>query len=92
MTQRAAERLSSSLRGAFDSASRGDHESLRKEAHSLKGAAASLGCAAIAEQAALLEKGAHQESDASIVGFLDTLEALKFTTQQALLDHGLIAI
>lgn len=70
----------------------GDHESLRKEAHSLKGAAASLGCAAIAEQAALLEKGAHQESDASIVGFLDTLEALKFTTQQALLDHGLIAI
>ena len=70
----------------------GDNESLRKEAHSLKGAAASLGCAAIAERAALLEKGASQEGEASVVGLLDALEALKLITQQALLDQGLLAV
>jgi signal transduction histidine kinase/DNA-binding NarL/FixJ family response regulator/HPt (histidine-containing phosphotransfer) domain-containing protein len=70
----------------------GDNESLRKEAHSLKGAAASLGCAAIAERAALLEKGASQDGEASVVGLLDALEALKLITQQALLDQGLLAV
>ncbi|GGC77247.1 ATP-binding protein [Vreelandella lutescens] len=70
----------------------GDAESLRKEAHSLKGAAASLGCAAIADQAALLEKSGGQEGGETVIGRLDTLEALKVTTQQALLEQGLLAI
>ena len=70
----------------------GDAESLRKEAHSLKGAAASLGCAAIADQAALLEKSGEQEGGETVAGRLDTLEALKVTTQQALLEQGLLAI
>ena len=69
----------------------GDSESLRKEAHSLKGAAASLGCAAIAEKAAMLEKSASHDNDTSVTGLLDALEALKLTTEQALLAQGLLA-
>lgn len=69
----------------------GDRESLRKEAHSLKGAAASLGCAAIAEKAAMLEKSASHDNDTSVTGLLDALEALKLTTEQALLAQGLLA-
>ncbi|WP_243470506.1 ATP-binding protein [Vreelandella lionensis] len=70
----------------------GDNESLRKEAHSLKGAAASLGCAAIAKNAALLEKGAFHEGGEWIVGVLNRLEELQVTTQQALLDQGLLEV
>ena len=70
----------------------GDNESLRKEAHSLKGAAASLGCAAIAKNAALLEKGAIHEGGEWIVGVLNRLEELQVTTQQALLAQGLLEV
>lgn len=70
----------------------GDNESLRKEAHSLKGAAASLGCAAIAKNAALLEKGAFHEGGEWIVGVLNRLEELQVTTQQALLAQGLLEV
>lgn len=70
----------------------GDKDSLRKEAHSLKGAAASLGCAAIAEKAALLEKSASQESGVTIVALLDALETLQGITQRALLEQGLLSL
>ncbi len=61
-----------------------DREALCREAHSLKGAAASLGCVAIAEQASQLEQVALEGPSDELVAYLERLAALQITTQQAL--------
>ncbi|KHJ52181.1 histidine kinase [Vreelandella venusta] len=66
----------------------GDHDALKKEAHSLKGAAASLGCKAVAGQAAKLEQASVQAPE-SIAALLSSLETQKSLTRKALNEQGL---
>lgn len=66
-----------------------DYAALSKDAHSLKGAAAALGCSAIAEQAGFLENNAMPENRKSIKKSIDRLEALKQPTLQALVESKL---
>jgi signal transduction histidine kinase/DNA-binding response OmpR family regulator len=61
-----------------------NREALCQEAHSLKGAASSLGCIAIADQASQLEQAALQAPLGELADYLERLEALQTTTQHAL--------
>lgn len=61
-----------------------EREALCREAHSLKGAAASLGCIAIAGQASQLEQAAIEAPLSELAAYLQRLAALQTTTQQAL--------
>ncbi|CAO1660448.1 histidine kinase [Halomonas sp. NYA30] len=61
-----------------------DREALYQEAHSLKGAASSLGCIAIAEQASQLEKAALKAPLDELAAYVECLAGLRTTTQQAL--------
>ncbi|WP_404473391.1 response regulator [Vreelandella venusta] len=65
-----------------------DHELLRKEAHSLKGAAASLGCASIAACAEKLEKPS-SDNDRYLLSLINDLNNIKLKTIDALVDSGL---
>lgn len=61
-----------------------DRQALCLEAHSLKGAASSLGCAAIAEQASQLEQSALEAPLSELMIYLERLVALEATTKLAL--------
>ena len=61
-----------------------DRKALCQEAHSLKGAAASLGCAAIAEQASQLEQLALAAPMDELGIYVERLTVLQTSTQQAL--------
>ncbi|CAM0555716.1 Sensor histidine kinase RcsC [Vreelandella titanicae] len=61
-----------------------DRQALCLEAHSLKGAASSLGCAAIAEQASQLEQAALEAPLSELMIYLERLVALEATTKLAL--------
>lgn len=61
-----------------------DRQALCLEAHSLKGAASSLGCAAIAEQASQLEQAALEAPLSELIIYLERLVALEATTKLAL--------
>ncbi|MDW5377661.1 ATP-binding protein [Halomonas sp. HP20-15] len=67
-----------------------DRSGLAREAHSLKGASASLGCVAIARAASDLEKLAPQESPHRLQSRVAELAGLAANTGQALLAAGLI--
>ena len=68
-----------------------DRQALSQEAHSLKGAAASLGCAAIAEQASQLEQTALAAPLSELGTYLERLVALQVGTEQALHQAGLLS-
>ena len=61
-----------------------DRKALCQEAHSLKGAASSLGCAAIAEQASQLEQTALAAPMNELVIYVERLAVLQTSTRQAL--------
>ena len=61
-----------------------DRKALCQEAHSLKGAAASLGCAAIAEQASQLEQVALAAPMDELGIYVKRLAVLQISTRQAL--------
>ncbi|BBI49137.1 hypothetical protein HORIV_15580 [Vreelandella olivaria] len=67
-----------------------DRQALCQEAHSLKGAASSLGCAAIAEQASQLEQAALEAPLNELAIYLERLVALQDTTQQALEQESML--
>ncbi|UYO75236.1 ATP-binding protein [Halomonas qinghailakensis] len=67
-------------------------EALRDEAHSLKGAAASLGCLAIAEQARQLEESAFNAATSELAKNVNALVQLREKSQRALADAGLLAL
>ncbi|MFP3342267.1 ATP-binding protein [Halomonas sp. SIMBA_159] len=68
-----------------------DYELLRKEAHSLKGAAASLGCAAIADCAEKIEKPA-SDGGSCLLSLINDLEVVKEKTIDALMVYGLLGV
>ncbi|UTA80717.1 response regulator [Halomonas sp. XH26] len=68
-----------------------DYELLRKEAHSLKGAAASLGCAAIADCAEKIEKPA-SDGGSYLLSLINDLEVVKEKTIDALMVYGLLGV
>lgn len=61
-----------------------NRQALGQEAHSLKGAAASLGCSAIAEQASQLEQTALEAPMDELAIYVERLAVLQASTQQAL--------
>ncbi|OJA06978.1 ATP-binding protein [Halomonas sp. QHL1] len=61
-----------------------NRQAMGQEAHSLKGAAASLGCAAIAEQASHLEQAALEAPLNELAIYVERLVALQTSTQHAL--------
>ncbi|MBT2771019.1 response regulator [Halomonas sp. ISL-60] len=67
-----------------------DRSALCQEAHSLKGAASSLGCAAIAEQASQLEQAALEAPLNELAIYLERLISLQVTTQQALEQESML--
>lgn len=67
-----------------------DRQALCQEAHSLKGAASSLGCAAIAEQASQLEQAALEAPLSELAIYLERLVALQVTTQKALEQESML--
>ena len=67
-----------------------NRQALCQEAHSLKGAASSLGCAAIAEQASQLEQAALEAPLNELAIYLERLVALQDTTQQALEQESML--
>ncbi|MDR5884710.1 ATP-binding protein [Vreelandella janggokensis] len=73
---------------AFNASEAREH--LSQEAHSLKGAAFSLGCVAVAEQASHIERCANVATPDELVMYLGRLKSLKVSTQKALQDAGLI--
>lgn len=70
----------------------GDRLALRQEAHSLKGAAGSLGCVALAEQASQLEQAAGDASLSEIAAYLERISSLQMTTEQALQRANLLSL
>lgn len=68
-----------------------DYELLCKEAHSLKGAAASLGCAAIADCAEKIEKPA-SDGESYLLALIHELEVVKEKTINALMVCGLMGV
>ncbi|MFG6666197.1 ATP-binding protein [Halomonas sp. HNIBRBA4712] len=68
-----------------------EREALDQEAHSLKGAAASLGCLAIAEWARQMEAQALSSTTEELQGAIERLPALKAGTQLALEIEGVLA-
>lgn len=67
-----------------------DREALLQEAHSLKGAASSLGCVAIAELASQLEISALEAPLSDLALHLERLAELRATTQQALQQESML--
>lgn len=67
-----------------------DRNALSQEAHSLKGAASSLGCIAIAEQASRLELRAHEAPLSELSTYLERITTLQIATQQALQRAGVL--
>jgi len=67
-----------------------DRQALCQEAHSLKGAASSLGCAAIAEQASQLEQAALEAPLSELMIYLERLVALEATTKLALEQESML--
>lgn len=67
-----------------------DRAALGHEAHSLKGAAASLGCIAIAEQASQLELRALDASPSELALYIERINVLKVATHQALQQEGVL--
>ncbi|NAO96398.1 response regulator [Halomonas sp. MG34] len=67
-----------------------DRQALCLEAHSLKGAASSLGCAAIAEQASQLEQAALEAPLSELMIYLERLVALEATTKLALEQESML--
>lgn len=61
-----------------------ERDALSREAHSLKGAASSLGCIAIAGQASQLEQAALEAPLSELEAYLERLAALQIATHQAL--------
>lgn len=68
-----------------------DRECLAREAHSLKGASASLGCVAIARAVSELEKSALEEPQHRLQSRVAELVGLADETGEALLATGLLA-
>lgn len=68
-----------------------DYELLRKEAHSLKGAAASLGCVAIADCAEKIEKPA-SDGKSYLLSLINDLGFVKEKTIDALMVYGLLEV
>lgn len=66
-----------------------DHDALCIEAHSLKGAAASLGCTAIALRAEALENSSPLEKNDQLMTLIDQLELLSNETRQAFINNGM---
>lgn len=81
-------RLETRITKLSDACMAKDHELLRKEAHSLKGAAASLGCASIAACAEKLEKPS-SDSENYLLSLINDLKSIKLKTIDALIDSGL---
>jgi len=69
-----------------------EREAICREAHSLKGAASSLGCIAIAEQASQLEQAALKVSIEELAVYMERLSALQTTTQQALQRASMLSV
>lgn len=67
-----------------------DREALCQEAHSLKGAASSLGCVAIAEQASQLELRAPVASLSELAFHLERLVVLRVASQKALQQESML--
>ncbi|WGI26322.1 response regulator [Halomonas alkaliantarctica] len=67
-----------------------NRQALCQEAHSLKGAASSLGCAAIAEQASQLEQAALKAPLSELTVYLERLVALEAITQLALEQESML--
>ncbi|GEN29409.1 hypothetical protein HVA01_30550 [Halovibrio variabilis] len=67
-----------------------DRNALSQEAHSLKGAASSLGCIAIAEQASRLELRTLEAPFSELATYLDRITTLQVATQQALQRAGVL--
>ncbi|MGQ7260705.1 ATP-binding protein [Vreelandella sp. V005] len=67
-----------------------DRAALGHEAHSLKGAASSLGCIAIAEQASQLELRALEASTSELALYIERIKVLKVATHQALQQEGVL--
>ncbi|TVP48197.1 MAG: response regulator [Halomonas sp.] len=61
-----------------------DRQAMCQEAHSLKGAAGSLGCIALAQQASQLEQAAMDAPLSELAAYLKCIVALQTTTQLAL--------
>ncbi|UYG00784.1 ATP-binding protein [Halomonas sp. GD1P12] len=78
------EKLSSHLAGKR-------REAFQQEAHSLKGAASSLGCSAIAEWASQMERRALEAPLKELNDGVARLPALKTLTQQVLEKEGVLA-
>ncbi|MCD6004171.1 ATP-binding protein [Vreelandella alkaliphila] len=70
----------------------GQREALREEAHSLKGASASLGCLAIGEKAGQLEEIALNAESLELTRCIDELVSLREKSQQALIAAGLLTL
>ncbi len=68
-----------------------DRKALCQEAHSLKGAASSLGCAAIAEQASQLEQTALAAPMNELVIYVERLAVLQTSTRQALQQASMLS-
>lgn len=81
-------RLDARITKLSDACMAKDHELLRKEAHSLKGAAASLGCASIAACAEKLEKPS-SDNERYLLSLINDLKKIKLKTIDALVDSGL---
>lgn len=67
-----------------------DRSALSQEAHSLKGAASSLGCIAIAEQASQLERRAREAPLSELATYLENISVLQAATQQALHQEAVL--
>ncbi|PRY65307.1 signal transduction histidine kinase [Vreelandella songnenensis] len=68
-----------------------NRQALCQEAHSLKGAASSLGCFAIAEQASKLEQAALDAPISELADYLARIAALHSVTRQALQRKGMLS-
>ncbi|MFB9867013.1 ATP-binding protein [Vreelandella sulfidaeris] len=69
-----------------------DRDALKKEAHSLKGAASSLGCSAIAELASQLDQRAFEAPYCELATYLERLSVLQVDTHQALLQERMLTV
>ncbi|WP_158774759.1 Hpt domain-containing protein [Cobetia sp. L2A1] len=69
-----------------------DYTMLKREAHSLKGASASLGCLGLASAAKMLESALASSDDEMICQQLQQLEALGDMTRHALVQRGFLQV
>ncbi|KXS38568.1 MAG: Hpt sensor hybrid histidine kinase [Halomonadaceae bacterium T82-2] len=75
------------LRAARDAE---DRAAIAAEAHSLKGASSSMGCAGLARAAARLETEAGEASTEQLEAMIAELETLQAATQDRLVERGLV--